>query len=342
MTMTDLLLRGSAWACALGLLFGVGARAQDKDSLKPFLIVFGEPLKPVWNQPRTAVAQAQIELGRLLYFEKRLSRDDSISCNSCHDTKRFGVDGKAFSVGFDKHLTGRNSPTSFNAFMHIAQFWDGRAPTVEEQAKGPILAGGEMAMPSGDGVVAKLGKIKGYPEKFKEAFPDSDPALTYDHVGKAIGAYERLFVTPGRFDKLLGGDAKALNEQEIRGLKLFTTTGCTTCHNGPLVGGNVYQKVGLVKPWPNQKDQGRFGITKVEADRMFFKVPSLRNIEKTAPYFHDATGTTLEMSIATMARHQLNKELPQEEIAALAAFLKSLTGELPDSVTDAPKSFPGK
>lgn len=333
----------SKWAAVLfGVLLLTAVTAPAQDNLKPFLIVFGDPLKPTWNLPRTATQQAQVELGRLLYFEKRLSRDNSISCNSCHDTKKFGVDGKAFSVGFDKHLTGRNSPTSFNAFLHVAQFWDGRAPTVEEQAKGPILAAGEMAMPSGEAVVAKLGKIKGYPEKFKEAFPGSNPPLTYDNLGKAIGAYERLFVTPGRFDKLLAGDTKALNELEVRGLKLFTTTGCTTCHNGPLVGGNVYQKVGVVVPWPNQKDQGRFALTKIEADRMFFKVPSLRNIEKTAPYFHDASANTLEEAVKLMMRHQLNKELPKEDVAALVAFLKSLTGELPNSVSDAPKSFPGE
>jgi cytochrome c peroxidase len=311
------------------------------DSLKPFLPVFGEPLKES-QLPKQGVESAKVELGRTLYHEKRLSRDNSISCNSCHDTVGFGVDGKKFSVGFQNHLTGRNSPTSMNAFMHIAQFWDGRAPTVEEQAKGPILAGGEMAMPSAGAVVEKLGKIEGYEKLFKVAFPDSKPAITYDNVGKAIGAYERLFVTPGRFDQLLEGKTGALKASERRGLKKFVTVGCVSCHTGNLLGGNSYQKLGTVNPWPNQKDQGRFGLTKKEADKMFFKVPSLRNIAKTGPYFHDGSETKLEAAVTKMAKHQLGKELPKEDHADIVAFLRSLTGRLPKAIAAPPKAFPGQ
>ena len=310
------------------------------DEIKPFLAIFGKPLKDA-VMPEDTVAKSKIELGRILYHEKRLSRDNSISCNSCHDTKGFGVDGKKFSVGFDNHLTGRNSPTSFNAFMHLSQFWDGRAPTVEEQAKGPILAGGEMAMPSADAVVKKLNGIKGYKDLFKAAFPESSPSITYDNVGKAIGAYERLFVTPAKFDKVLGGNISVLNEKEKRGLKSFVTTGCVTCHTSNLLGGNIYQKLGLVKPWPNQKDQGRFGITKKEQDKMFFKVPSLRNIEKTGPYFHDGSADTLEQAVDIMAKHQLGRELSDNDISDIIAFLKTLTGKLKPSVAAAPKKFPG-
>jgi cytochrome c peroxidase len=252
------------------------------------------------------------------------------------------VDGEKFSIGFENHLTGRNSPTSFNAFMHISQFWDGRAPTVEEQAKGPILAGGEMAMPSAEAVVAKLGKIDGYEALFAKAFPKSKPAITYDNVGKAIGAYERLFVTPGRFDKLLAGEEKALKEPEILGLKKFVSVGCVACHTGNLLGGNAYQKLGLQKPWPNQKDQGRFDLTKKEADKMFFKVPSLRNIAKTGPYFHDGSSEKLEDAVQRMAAHQLGKDLSKEDRADIVAFLRSLTGKLPKAIAAPPKAFPGK
>ena len=311
------------------------------EALKGLLPVFGKPLKAA-KLPKDGLARAQVELGRILYHEKRLSRDNSISCNSCHDTVGFGVDGEKFSVGFQNHLTGRNSPTSMNAFMHIAQFWDGRAPTVEEQAKGPILAGGEMAMPSAEAVVQKLGKIDGYEELFKKAFPKSNPAITYDNVGKAIGAYERLFVTPGRFDKLLAGKAEALKEKEINGLKKFVTVGCVSCHTGNLLGGNTYQKLGVQKPWPNQKDQGRFDLTKKEADKMFFKVPSLRNIAKTGPYFHDGSSDKLDDAVRRMARHQLGKELSKEDQEDIVAFLKSLTGRLPKVVAAPPKSFPGQ
>ena len=310
-------------------------------SIEPYLPIFGQPLKAA-VLPQDPVELARVELGRTLYHEKRLSRDNSISCNSCHDTKAYGVDGEKFSLGFKKHLTGRNSPTSFNAFMHVAQFWDGRAPSVEEQAKGPILAGGEMAMPSANAVVAKLNKINGYEVLFKKAFPKSKPAITYDNVGKAIGAYERLFVTPGRFDQLLAGNNDALSEVEKRGLQKFITTGCISCHTGNLLGGISYQKVGVVKPWPNQKDQGRFDLTKNEAERMFFKVPSLRNIAKTGPYFHDGSAATLKQAIEMMATHQLGRDLSKEDISDIIAFFKALTAELDSAISSPPKSFPGK
>ena len=309
------------------------------DSIKPWLTIFGKPLKTL-ELPKDKVALSLVELGRTLYHEKRLSRDNSISCNSCHDTKAFGVDGEKFSVGFNNHLTGRNSPTSFNAFMHVSQFWDGRAPTVEEQAKGPILAGGEMAMPSAEAVVKKINGIKGYKDLFEAAFPNSSPAITYDNVGKAIGAYERLFVTPSKFDKLLAGELSALNEKQKRGLKKFVTSGCVTCHTGNLLGGNIYQKLGLVKPWPNQKDQGRFAITKKEQDKMFFKVPSLRNIEKTGPYFHDGSSEKLTEAVEVMARHQLGREFSKEEISDIVACLKTLTGMLNPSIAAYPEKFP--
>lgn len=244
--------------CGLALLAGLSSALPAEESGKELLPLFGQPLQSAAKVPRSAVETLRVELGRILYHDKRLSRDNSISCNSCHDTRRFGVDGKRFSEGFGNHLTGRNSPSSFNAFMHIAQFWDGRAPTVEEQAKGPILAAGEMAMPSGEEVVEKLGGISGYKELFAAAFPNRDPPITYDNVGEAIGAYERLFVTPGRFDRWLAGEEEALIERERRGLAKFAAYACTTCHSGTLLGGTSYQKLGLVKAWPNQKDAGRY------------------------------------------------------------------------------------
>lgn len=331
------------WKTWLGVaVVGVGlspqAEAQDAKELIP---LFGQPLQSAVAVPRSALETQQIELGRTLYHDKRLSRDNSISCNSCHNTQGYGVDGKAFSVGFHNHLTGRNSPTSFNAFMHIAQFWDGRAPTVEEQAKGPILAAGEMAMPSAEAVVAKLNKIEGYPELFAQAFPNSNPPVTYDNVGLAIGAYERLFVTPGRFDKFLAGDGNALSAREQRGMSKFSTYGCTACHNSTLVGGTMYQKLGLVKPWTNQKDQGRYDLTKNAADRMMFKVPSLRNIAKTGPYFHDASADTLTKAVELMGWHQLGMKIPEADVADIVAFLESLTGELDESVAAEPAEFPG-
>ena len=337
--MTPFKWRKSIGICLVGSVVCSVALGQD---YKSYLAAFGQPLHSVAEVPRSEVDSARVELGRTLYHEKRLSRDNSISCNSCHDTQAYGVDGKQFSEGFDHHFTGRNSPTSFNAFMHLSQFWDGRAPTVEEQAKGPILAGGEMAMPSAEAVVAKLNGISGYKALFAAAFPNSDPPITYDNVGTAIGAYERLFVTPGRFDLLLAGHDAALSQQEKRGLARFVENGCTTCHTGTLLGGGLYQKLGLVKPWPSQKDQGRYDLTKKEADRMYFKVPSLRNIAETGPYFHDGSAKTLEEAIKLMARHQLGLEISGDDIADIEAFLKSLTGELDASVAAGPESFPGE
>lgn len=328
-----------AFCLICSIQFFTKAVAAD-NAIKPFLPIFGTPLKAA-KMPQKVVERALVELGRTLYHEKRLSRDNSISCNSCHDTLGYGVDGEKFSLGFDGHLTGRNSPTSFNAFMHVAQFWDGRAPTVEEQAKGPILAGGEMAMPSADAVVKKLNKIDGYKALFEAAFPKSDPPITYDNVGKAIGAYERLFVTPGPLDLLLGGKDDALSEVEKRGLQKFVTTGCVSCHTGNLLGGISYQKLGVVKPWPNQKDQGRYDLTKNEAEKMFFKVPSLRNIAKTGPYFHDGSATTLKQAVQMMATHQLGRELSNEDVSDIVAFMKSLTGKLDPAIAAPPKIFPG-
>ncbi|MFL2909984.1 MAG: cytochrome-c peroxidase [Limisphaerales bacterium] len=189
-------------------------------------------------------------------------------------------------------------------------------------------------------MLKKINGIKGYKDLFEAAFPNSSPAITYDNVGKAIGAYERLFVTPSKFDKLLAGELSALNEKQKRGLKKFVTSGCVTCHTGNLLGGNIYQKLGLVKPWPNQKDQGRFAITKKEQDKMFFKVPSLRNIEKTGPYFHDGSSEKLTEAVEVMARHQLGREFSKEEISDIVAFLKTLTGKLNPSIAAYPEKFP--
>ena len=235
----------------LSLLMG-----QTPDSPKPSVptspdasamsAIFQPPLTALDRLPRSAEDQAKVDLGRHLYYEKRLSSNNKIACNSCHLLDKFGVDGLAFSLGVPGEPVGRNSPTTYNAFFHIAQFWDGRAATVEEQAKGPILAGKEMGMPSAAAVVAKLKGIPEYPPLFKKAFPRDVDAVTYNNVGTAIGAFERNLVTPGRFDDFLAGKDSALTAQEQRGLKTFIITDCVTCHTGPLVGGNSYQKLGLV------------------------------------------------------------------------------------------------
>lgn len=274
------------------------------------------------------VTEAQITLGRILYYDPRLSRNQDISCNSCHDLARYGVDGQPTSSGDKGQLGGRNSPTTYNAALHIAQFWDGRAADVEAQAKGPILNPVEMAMADEDSVIKVLKSIPGYPELFQAAFPDDANPVNYDNVGRAIGAFERRLVTPAPFDRFLAGDLTALDAAQLAGLSTFVDSGCASCHSGAGLGGGMYQKLGLVKPFETA-DTGRAGVTQNEADKFFFKVPSLRNIDQTAPYFHDGTVATLDAAIRLMAEHQLGKALTDQEVAGITGFLGSLTGTIP-------------
>jgi cytochrome c peroxidase len=288
------------------------------------------------------ITDEKVALGKMLYFETRLSKSQTISCNSCHDVDKFGVDGEPTSKGHKDQRGGRNSPTVYNAAGHIAQFWDGRAKDVEEQAVGPILNPIEMAMKDDKAVIAVLASMPEYPAAFKKAFPTDKDPLTYPNVGKAIGAFERTLVTPSRWDKYIGGDDSALTDTEKAGFLAFTNTGCNTCHAGSLFGGREYKKLGLAKPWPTEvKDQGRFEATKDAADKGHFKVPSLRNIEKTAPYMHDGSIKSLDEMVKLMARHQLTKELSDDEVKSIVAFLKTLTGE-PAKITkpELPKSGP--
>lgn len=269
-----------------------------------------------------------IDLGRMLYYEPRLSVNGQMSCNTCHPLNTYGMDGLRFSFGHAGDPVGRNSPTSYNAALHVAQFWDGRAADVEAQAKGPILAGGEMGMPNSDFVVGVLKEIPGYLPLFEAAFPDDSDPINYDNVGTAIGAFERKLITPGRFDLLLAGDESAFNDAEKRGLALFVSTGCASCHTGPLLGGTMYAKLGAAESFAGS-DLGRFNVTGEEADKYVFKVPSLRNIGQTGPYLHDGSIPTLEDMVRIMVRHQLGKELEDDEINDMVLFLRALTGEVP-------------
>ncbi|MFO0660700.1 MAG: cytochrome-c peroxidase [Polyangiaceae bacterium] len=310
------------------------ASKKEPDASKLSLI---KALPASWDVKDAKALDKKIELGRMLYFETRLSKNQDVSCNSCHKLDSFGVDGQPTSSGHKKQLGGRNSPTVYNAAAHFVQFWDGRAADVEAQAKGPILNPVEMAMPSEAKVVEVLKSIPEYVKAFEAAFPEEKDAVTYNNLAIAIGAFERRLSTPSKFDKYLAGDKSALNEAEKEGLSLFLETGCTACHIGSTVGGTMYQKAGLVVPWPNQKDQGRFEVTKKDEDKMRFKVPSLRNIEKTAPYFHDGSVASLDEAVKMMAKHQLGKDLKPEEITSIVTFLKTLTGDVPKEYIQAPK-----
>jgi len=271
----------------------------------------------------------KVTLGRMLYYEPRLSKSQQISCNSCHILTSYGVDGKPTSDGHKGQKGDRNSPTVYNAAGHFVQFWDGRAADVEAQAKGPVLNPVEMAMPAEKQVIAVLKSMPEYANAFKKAFPQEKDPIGYDNMAKAIGAFERKLVTPSRWDKLLHGDQAALSNAEKAGFNDFMEAGCTTCRAGTYMGGNQYQRLGTAKPWPDTSDPGREKVTKNAADRMVFKVPSLRNIEKTGPYFHTGKVKTLDESIARMAEYQLGNTMPPEKVKSIGAFLASLTGDLP-------------
>lgn len=295
-----------------------------------------QPLMEVAENPANPVTDAKVELGRMLYFDKRLSKDRSVSCNSCHDLQSFGDDGLSVSKGIQDQEGGRSAPTVYNAAIHIAQFWDGRAADVEEQAVGPITNPIEMGMPDSEYVLKVVNSIPGYVKAFEAAFVEEDDKVTYENIGRAIGAFERKLLTPAPFDAFLKGDESALTDPEKHGLNLFMTTGCTVCHNGMGVGGHLYQKLGLVKAWPTE-DLGRFEATKVETDKYFFKVPSLRNITETGPYLHDGSIDSLSEITSKMAEHQLGRELSDEDVEAIVTFLGSLKGEINASFIKEPK-----
>jgi cytochrome c peroxidase len=324
----------------LALLLSLTAAAEEAaapPNPELDLVASFSALPASFDSELNPATEPKVSLGRMLFYDPRLSKNHDVSCNSCHDLARFGVDGKRFSTGHKKQLGGRNSPTVYNAGAHVAQFWDGRAETLEDQASGPMMNPVEMAMPDAARVVATLKSIPAYVEAFQKAFPGEADPVTVPNAAKAIGAFERGLVTPSRFDQYVKGNLKALTRVEKAGLKTFVEVGCTTCHNGAAVGGTSFQKLGLVEPYPDESDLGRFGITKDEADRMKFRVPSLRNVEKTGPYFHNGALTKLDEVVRSMARHQLGQKLSKAQVTSIVAFLKALTGDLPTAYIQKPE-----
>lgn len=313
------------------------AKKVEKPVVIPssFLLLF-RPLPSVFPSKKNSLDDARIDLGRKLFYEPRLSKSGKFSCNSCHGLDTYGVDNKQFSDGHKGQKGDRNSPTVYNAALHVAQFWDGRSPDVEDQARHPILNPVEMAAPSEAWVVKFLKSVPGYVASFQEAFPKSKNPVTYKNMAKAIGAFERKLSTPSRWDAFLKGNKSALSNQEKRGFLTFFNSGCVTCHTGPLLGGHMYQKLGLVKPWPGNKDLGRFKVTKNAYMKYFFKVPSLRNVEKTGPYLHNGSIKSLAKVVSMMAEYQLGRKLTSNQVTDIVAFLKTLTGTLPKAYIKKP------
>lgn len=283
--------------------------------------VFG-PLPKAQTQSPALVA-----LGKHLYESNELSDNRTQSCNSCHPADGGGMDRQPTSKGAHGKFGRRNTPTVLNATHHLSQFWDGRAATLEEQARGPIVNPVEMAMPDERAVAERL-RTSPHIDRalFTAAFPNERDPYTIEHVARAIAAFERTLVTNDRFDRFQQGDMHALSTTEKEGLRLFLSTGCASCHNGPLLGANKFMKVGLMHPYETT-DLGRYEVTKELADRYAFKVPSLRNVALTAPYFHDGSIDALPKAVDRMAWHQLGKKLTPEEREKIVAFLGALSDQ---------------
>ncbi len=286
-----------------------------------------EPIQPI--AAAKVKNPALVELGKKLFFDPRLSKSGFISCNSCHNLSMGGTDNLKTSIGHNWQQGPINSPTVLNSTLNLAQFWDGRAKDLQEQAGGPIANPGEMGS-SHVLAVEVLQSIPGYVGAFQANF--GTQKVDIDKVTKAIAAFEETLVTPNsRFDRWLKGDKKAITAQEREGYALFKDSGCVACHNGPAVGGNSFQKMGVMEPYQTKNPaEGRAGVTKADADRFNFKVPTLRNVELTYPYFHDGEAQTLSQAVDTMGRLQLGKMFTTEENAKIVAFLKTLTGDQPD------------
>jgi cytochrome c peroxidase len=303
-----------ALAIAATLIFGAAHAAND------------EPIAPI--KPPANINLGQVELGKKLYFDPRLSKSGFISCNSCHNLSMGGTDNLPTSIG-DKWRQGPiNAPTVLNSSLNLAQFWDGRAADLQAQAGGPIANPIEMGF-SHTLAVDVLKSIPGYAREFRQVF--GKETITIEDVTAAIAEFEKTLVTPNaRFDQWLLGKADALSADEKEGYQLFKNAGCVACHNGEAVGGNSFQKMGLVEPYRSTNAaEGRAAVTGQDADRFNFKVPTLRNVELTYPYFHDGAANTLPQAVDIMGRLQLGRKFTPKENAQIVAFLKTLTGEQP-------------
>jgi cytochrome c peroxidase len=304
------------------------------------------------NNPSTP---AKIELGKMLYHDPRLSSSGTVSCNSCHNVMAGGDDNRGGSVGVKGQVGGRSAPTVWNSAFNSVQFWDGRAASLEAQAKGPVTNPIEMGMKSWDDVVARLKEIPGYRQGFTAAFGSGD-TINVDNAAKAIAAYERTLITPNSpYDKYVNGSTAVLTEQQVRGMNTFAEVGCASCHSGPAFNGPTqpegtgffmklptYPDATLEAKYGFEKDQGRTEATKNEADKHFYKVPTLRNIALTAPYFHNGKVMDLATAVQVMGKTQLNKDLSEQQVQDIVAFLNALTGEFPSQAMPHLPDYPNK
>ena len=303
------------------------------------------------DNPTTA---EKVELGRLLYFDPRFSATGTVSCKSCHNLMLGGEDNRAFSMGVHGQTGGRSSPTVWNAAFASAQFWDGRAASLEEQAKGPVVNPVEMGMSDLEKAMDRVRAIPGYKPYFERAFGGKD-TMTVDNAARAVAAFERTMITPNSpYDRFVKGDKDALDAQQQRGMNSFAEVGCTSCHsgaafNGPALpeGSGFFMKFptftdnAYVEQYGFKKDKGRADVTGDEADAHLFKVPTLRNVALTAPYFHNGAVGALDEAVRVMAKTQLNRDLSDSQVSDLVAFLNALTGEFPEQPMPRLPATPG-
>jgi cytochrome c peroxidase len=340
------MVRMSIWV--VGLLV-VTVQAQEAENL--LMEKVQRRFKPLPQDMATQefpTAPARVLLGRKLFFDPRLSLDGTIACATCHRPGLYGADALPKSIGTEHRLNARNAPTVLNAALQFKAHWIGDRATVEEQATKSLVGHASFGNPDNAAVIQKIKALTGYETEFKQAFPNDQEPVNPENWGKAIGAYERTLVTPSPFDAYLQGNVTALTPAAKQGLQTFIDVGCVSCHNGVAIGGSSFQKFGIFGDYWKETgsqtiDEGRYTVTKEPADKYVFKVPSLRNVGMTPPYFHDGSVTTLPQAIRIMAKLQLGQELAEGSVNNLVAFLNSLTGELPkDFVTEpvlAPQAF---
>ena len=316
--------------------------AEDKALLERAQATF-KPLPDLAEMQKIRpFTEEQVKLGQQLWYENRLSKGNTVSCNSCHNLATAGVDNMPTSAGHKSQFGARNPPTALNAALLGSQFWDGRAADVEEQAGGPLLNPVEMANATEADAAAKIAGIPEYQEKFKAAFPE-DSTVSFKNITTALSAFERTLLTPTRWDDYLKGNVSALSEQERKGVRAFMDNGCIACHSGVNLGGTMFQKFGLVDGpyWKHiddpKHDKGRADVTKKAEDEFFFRVPGLRNVERTYPYFHNGSVWELDKAVNIMAKAQLGKTLAPEETENIVAFLKALSGNVPESARTMPE-----
>jgi cytochrome c peroxidase len=314
------------------------------------LMLASMPVNAAWQAlPDAAPApadnptsEAKVILGKMLYMDPRFSSTGTVSCNSCHNVMEGGDDSRSTSMGVHGKTGGRNAPTVWNSAFHSVQFWDGRVDTLEDQAKGPVTNPVEMGMPEIEQAMDKVRAIPGYKPYFEKAF--GKDSMTVDNAAKAVAAFERTLITPNSaYDKYVKGDKKAMNEQQVRGMETFASAGCTACHSGPAFNGpempfgqGFYAKFPpfadneFDKKYNLSADKGREEATGKKADAHMYRVPTLRNITDTAPYFHNGSVNDLSVAVALMAKTQLNKDLSDDEVKDIVAFLGALTGPYPE------------